>query len=113
MADTQFLSRYLTEIILAKLCPVFLHVTNVTCYTVNSYLDSCSDAIRLLYEELMLPLPVQLSCSPTLDTSYATSDGESPFCSVSKPPVTASAVEDSARFLVICMGSLRCYQFHL
>lgn len=75
MTDTQFLSRYLAEIISAN------------------YLDSCSDAIRLLYEELMLPLPVQLS-SPTLDTSHATSDGESPFCSISKPLVTTSTVQD-------------------
>ena len=48
----------------------------------------------------MLPLPVQLS-SPTLDTSYATSDGESPFC-VTKPLITASAVEDNSRCCDCC-----------
>ena len=85
------------------LIQVILHVISI------SYLDACSDAIRLLYEELMLPLPVQLS-SPTLDTSCATSDGESPFCSASKPLVTVSAVEDNARFQVTCMDSLNCYQ---
>ena len=56
----------------------------------------------------MLPLPVQLS-SPALDTSFATSDGESPFCSASKPLVAASTVEDNARFLIIYMASCRCY----
>lgn len=107
MTDTRFLSRYLMEIILAKLCPLIVPVLFCMC-RLFSYLELCSDALRLLYEELMLPLPVQLS-SPGLDTSYATSDGESPFCSVSKPLVATSTVEDNARFLIICMASLHCY----
>ena len=104
MTNTQFLSRYLTEIILAKFVSSIYHkLCRLRVLCVFSYLESCSDALRLLYEELMLPLPVQLS-SPTLDTSYATSDGESPFCSVSKPRVSASTAEDNARFPIIYMA---------
>ncbi|XP_065912797.1 treslin-like isoform X2 [Dysidea avara] len=79
VADPQFLGHYLTDVLL------------------TNYLDSCSEVIRLLYEELMLPLPAEIA-SPTLDTSHATSDGESPFCAVKKRPLvtTAAAAEDSS-----------------
>ena len=79
-----------------------LIVCSMPCNFHTSYLDSCSDVIRLLYEELMLPLPAEMA-SPTLNTSHATSDGESPFCAVKKRPTvaTAAAAEDSSRSLNI------------
>ena len=79
-----------------------LIVCSIPCNFHTSYLDSCSEVIRLLYEELMLPLPAEIA-SPTLDTSHATSDGESPFCAVKKRPLvtTAAAAEDSSRLFNI------------
>jgi len=48
----------------------------------------------------MLPLPAEIA-SPTLDTSHATSDGESPFCAVKKRPMATAvaAAEDTSRLL--------------
>ena len=77
-----------------------LIVCSTPCNSHASYHDSCSDVIRLLYEELMLPLPAEMA-SPTLDTSHATSDGESPFCAIKKRPLVTStaAAEDNSRLL--------------